>query len=802
MKRLLFIASAWIVLAANAQTISFDSTDYKAVGVYDTWEESPFRTGKLEGNAQVIKNHLNQVDPVLGSAPDSTANIVGVQRSRYGSNTFGVRIDLKEPFRLTKEKRYVHFMLYKPVESRVLVCGLGKRTEEAWSWQDGSCEQFKVATETKVAANTWVDVVVGINGFSYADADKDGIDISSLVICPDLRTPEVGEEDFACYIDQIVVNDDPSPRFTTEMYAINFDKDLQHSRSDRNITAIGLDDQECTSFVTTVYKDQMDQFFSAKAGQTVTPKFKYSGSYMSGYVYVDWNNDGKFTYDINDNGTPAAGSEIVSYSAYNPSGSTWLKSDGTTASNGNTINGGMPTFTIPDTTDCGFYRMRYKVDWNSIDPAGNPDAGNLLPNNGGTIIDRVLDIHSDSVRVIEGSLNGQMLTADGKTLTNVKAEYGKDFTIKIDPYPGFSHNGVIIRSGYNTSATSQYDDKGNPVYFVHSYPYSSFDDNGLLTIPASMMIGGEVLVEGQFVEALKTPYSIVVEGAPEGSKGGATFKGTTYYNGDQLSTDHVIEVDSLVSPLAIDGYKAKVTIADSIMTIRITYDVKPLTGDTITSLSQLSNYKAYFIVSITGEGTLVHNSSVTDEYVSIKASNGCVQGIGDEAYTEEVDPFSLDDCWQILKNESSYYLYNPGAKAFVTLSGRDYMFTQEETALKSIRTNAASETTSYNGTTKSLEKSFSFLGKDGTDYKYACICTGTTPQALRDWTYNDHGSAFYIIENPNVEVTDIFDPTAIDEIISASTEENSAIYDLNGNRLNAIPEKGIYIVNRRKYIRK
>ncbi len=808
MKHIFFIASAWIVLAANAQTITFDTEDYKSIGVYDIWEQSPFRTGILEGNAQVITNHLNQVDPVLEEAPNPTSSIAGLQRSRYGSNTFGLRIDLKEPFRLTKEVRYVHFLVYKPVESRVLICGLGKRTEDAWSWQDGSCEQFKVATESKVAANTWVDVVLPINGFSYADADKDGIDISTLVICPDLRTPANGEEDFACYIDQIEINDNPKPRFSTEMYAISFDKDLEATRNDRYVTAIGLDAQERTGFTTTVYKDQLNDAFSAKAGQTVTPKFKYYGSYMSGYVYVDWNNDGKFTYDILDDGRPADGSEIVSYSAYNPYKDTgtgknaWLKSNGSTATDGNTINSAMPSFTVPSTTANGFYRMRYKIDWNCIDPAGNSNSNNLLPNNGGTIIDRILDIHSDSVQVTEGSLNGQILTADGKPLDNVYTDYGKDFTIKIGPYPGFSHNGVVIRSGYNTSATNQYDDKGNPLYIVNSFPYSSFDENGLLTIPAKMMIGGEVHIEGQFIEALKTPYTVEVTGAPQGSKGGVTFKGISYYDGNDITTDHIIENTDAVTPIGIDGYNAWVTVLDSPLNIIVEYRAKPVSGDTITALSQLANDKAYLITSITGEGTLVYNANVSTDYVSIKASNGCVQGIANNYYQEDVDPYSLYDSWQILKKNNQYFLYNPGAKAFVTLSGRDYVFTDEETALKQIRTNKESETTTVNGASISLKQSFSFLGKDGDATHYACICTGDSPQALRNWTFNDHGSVFYIIENPNVDVTDIFNTDGIEDLIDTSVQGRHEIYDLHGNRLPTVPEKGVYIINRRKYIRR
>ena len=87
-------------LTAKAQTtITFDTEDYAGVGVYDKWEESPFRTGELQGNAAVVSNPCTTPDEVLGVAPNSTGKVVGFQRSRYASNAYGVRIDLKEPDR-------------------------------------------------------------------------------------------------------------------------------------------------------------------------------------------------------------------------------------------------------------------------------------------------------------------------------------------------------------------------------------------------------------------------------------------------------------------------------------------------------------------------------------------------------------------------------------------------------------------------------------------------------------------------------------------------------------------------------
>ena len=100
-------------LSATAQTvISFDTDDYKKIGVYDQWSESPFRLGTLQGNAGIADNPSTAIDDVIGAAPNSTKKVVALQRSRFGSNAFGVRIDLKEPIRMTKQLQYIHVMAY------------------------------------------------------------------------------------------------------------------------------------------------------------------------------------------------------------------------------------------------------------------------------------------------------------------------------------------------------------------------------------------------------------------------------------------------------------------------------------------------------------------------------------------------------------------------------------------------------------------------------------------------------------------------------------------------------------------
>ena len=52
----------------------------------------------------------------------------------------------------------------------------------------------------------------------------------------------------------------------------------------------------------------------ALPGETLTPAMTYTGSWMHGYVYLDYGNDGVFDFLLNENGTPASNSDVASYS--------------------------------------------------------------------------------------------------------------------------------------------------------------------------------------------------------------------------------------------------------------------------------------------------------------------------------------------------------------------------------------------------------------------------------------------------------------------------------------------------------
>ena len=574
-KNILFSAALmFLSLASSAQTtITFDSKDYESIAVYDKWEKSPFRTGALSGNAAVTANPDFSVDEVMGMAPNSTANVVALQRSRFGSNTFGVRINLKEPVRMTKQLQYIHIMTYlkdKPADSRLMVIGLGKRIEDSWNWQTGEEEQFWAVTNTNVAPKDgWQDVVVSFKGFSYSQEENanSGIDIYSLVIVPDVRSPHADKADWVAYFDEIVIDNNPDKRFSTDKYALIYDKDATITRAERSINNVGLVSSGVTYTSVPVkgkvYSDNTAvSVFSAKAGTKVQPTFDYTGAWMNAYVYVDWNKNGKFEYTVNEDGTPAADSEIVSYNALQI-GDTWYKSDGTTTANGNTIASGVPSFTIPADTPAGLYRMRYKVDWNCVDPAG----GSTIIADGGGYVDLMLDVHGDKVTVSASQLNGDIvLASDESALQGYVTDYAQPLTVKDIPAPVFMQNGFDLKYGYNVNAVEQLDENGNPNWIMVNVPQSAIAADGTYTIPAEYMRGSQVSIKGDMQQAYE--YTLKIKGAK--GKGRVLYDGKEYKSGKKIYVSQFFTADDVVTA-DVDGYTAKASLDAQSKIIKVEY---------------------------------------------------------------------------------------------------------------------------------------------------------------------------------------------------------------------------------------
>lgn len=485
-KHIFAIAASALPLAVGAQTIDFETTTWKQLGVYDTWEASPFRKGQLSGHVAVIDNPTKtQLNPLTGEPINPSEKVLAVQRSRFGSNTFGARIDLATPFDLPSKDTYLHVWVNRPKTGRVMVVGLGKRTDRLG--QSAETEQFWGMTTTQVEAGEWTEAVVTFKG-------NPGIKIYSLVIVPDCESPHELTSDFVAYIDNISINESARPSLVKGYYPIAYDKQQKQTRTDRRLSAVGLaqgDHQQTYSILDThlLYTNETSKTFTAKAGETLTPKFSYVGSWMNGYVYLDRNNDGAFSADATD-GKIAEGSDLMAFSHYQK-----FDSNGQDA-NGSKIN--PPAFVVPADLQNGYYRMRFKVDWDNIDPAGNTSSDNSILKNGGSFVDIRLNVHGDMVSVNDANRNGEVLSADGKKLVKLQAPFGQDFKIKMNPEKGFEYAGIIVKHGYNLSGDSIV--KDNVQWERIRFPRRLFNENDHTFVIPGQYMDGDVEIEGLFIE--------------------------------------------------------------------------------------------------------------------------------------------------------------------------------------------------------------------------------------------------------------------------------------------------------------
>lgn len=495
------LAALALPLATMAQTVKVDFEDasgYKSIGVYDTWEESPFRTGKLQGNCAVVDNFLPTTD-LEGSIVNDSKKILGIQRSRFGSNTFGARIDLNTPFNINPTLQYVHVKMHKPVKGRVMLVALGKRPDRPG--QSNDVEQAWAYSTSASAVDQWFDAVFPIKGCN-------GVQVHSLVIVPDVSSPQELTSDFVAYIDDIEVNNSSAPRFFTKSYyGLNFDESATSGKPGRYIENIKLTSPSAGAQTIAVgsaspqliYRNFTDNVFKAKAGETLTPSIAYkNGDWMNGFVYVDLKNDGKFDASFDETTHKAtAGCDLMSYyyieTIENQSG---YKYDGTAISGNNRNNLTTPAFKLPENLTPGFYRMRYKVDWGNLDPAGRMTSTNSIQENGGYIVDVRLNVHADKVNLSAASRNGYITLSDGTELVNYKTDFGKAIVIKATPAPGFKVDSITIFHGYNLQGdqVNEYGTKQYETLVVHAKDFSA---DGTYTIPAAL-VDGDISIDGQF----------------------------------------------------------------------------------------------------------------------------------------------------------------------------------------------------------------------------------------------------------------------------------------------------------------
>lgn len=285
-----------------------------------------------------------------------------------------------------------------------------------------------------------------------------------------------------------------------EDYSVAFDKSQDYTHATRRLTAVSLkgssDGDQAVSLPEPlkVYTYISDKIFTLRPGEVVTPDFSFTEDWMHGYVYLDKGHDGVFDAAFDSLGRIPAESDIIAFSyAESATGSgNGFNSAGAAVSNLNVLD--PPAFTLPTDLPHGFYLMRFKVDWASIDPAGRMGDDNNILRNGGAICDVVVNVHGDVCTVNSAAVNGCVVAADGTALDGLQHQFGEPLTIKALPDEGYLLDAIRIKYGYNLQGDSllhgvpQYREKVIPAYLMQ---------NGEFTID-SEYLAGEIVIEGIF----------------------------------------------------------------------------------------------------------------------------------------------------------------------------------------------------------------------------------------------------------------------------------------------------------------
>lgn len=284
-------------------------------------------------------------------------------------------------------------------------------------------------------------------------------------------------------------------------YPLNFEKSQAYTNTVRHLDGITLsgsaDGPQTISIPAPrrVYTDLTTQVFTARAGEQLTATFNYTGNWMHGFVYLDRANDGQFDATLNADCTIPEGSDIMafSYAEANLNSGSGKNSAGTSLSGPNVLN--PPAFTLPADLAEGFYRMRFKVDWSSIDPAGRMTESNSILANGGGILDVLINVHSATASLTATADHGTVTMADGTALTeSVDVPFGQALTLRVEAADGYALDHLRIRHGHHLDGEQylhgnrQWDEALIPAYLMQ---------DGTATLPAAY-VDGDVEVTAVF----------------------------------------------------------------------------------------------------------------------------------------------------------------------------------------------------------------------------------------------------------------------------------------------------------------
>ena len=285
------------------------------------------------------------------------------------------------------------------------------------------------------------------SGF-WNDADETELNFTDF--SASVKVGENGFENFVCKFTtengQFVYGEKaetPDPGQPDEKYPVSFDKTaLNTSAHGRMLNSFSLQQagkEKQTKSVKTskaAYEDHTaDEPFTVEAGSELTASFDYTGEWMHSFVYIDFDNDGDFSYK--EGQWDQTDTDLVAFSFYSLDSNPKNDASGYN-SVGDELTGdarntyAAPSFKAP--AKAGEYRIRFKFDWNCILPGGS---SSILSDGGGVwdatlkVVEPVVDgISSINAEVANGetqlfTVNGVKLNKLQKGLNIVRTADGK-----------------------------------------------------------------------------------------------------------------------------------------------------------------------------------------------------------------------------------------------------------------------------------------------------------------------------------------------------------------------------------------
>ena len=268
--------------------------------------------------------------------------------------------------------------------------------------------------------------------------DADETELGFTDFSASVKVGENGFEGFVCKFTtengQFVYGEKaetPDPGQPDEKYPVSFDKTaLNTSAHGRMLNSFSLQQagkEKQTKSVKTskaAYEDHTaDEPFTVEAGSELTASFDYTGEWMHSFVYIDFDNDGDFSYT--EGQWDQTGTDLVAFSFYsldsNPKNDTsGYNSVGEELTGDARNTYAAPSFKAP--AKAGEYRIRFKLDWNCIIPGGS---SSILSDGGGIwdatlkVVEPVVDgISTINVEAANGE--AQLFTVDGVKLSKLQ----------------------------------------------------------------------------------------------------------------------------------------------------------------------------------------------------------------------------------------------------------------------------------------------------------------------------------------------------------------------------------------------